>query len=150
MKRILSLLLLLILVSVIQIIFNIYIPGTNLDIFGITVIAILMIFSNVSKLNMIFLSLIADILGQYYFGTHLLVFALFLIFIRKYSLFLTLCELSKKIISLNLIGLSYYLILSSINFLLQHVFIDFKSCIITFCLMPFIFYKLIKISELEL
>ncbi len=150
MKRMLSLLLLIILVSIIQIAVNIYIPGTNLDVLGITIIAVLMVFSNVSKLNMIIWSLAADILGQYYFGTHLLVFTLFMIFIKKYSLYLKLCDLSKKIISLNLIGLSYYLTLSSMNYLLQHVFIDFKSCLITFCLMPFIFYKLIKISELDL
>ena len=149
MKRILSLTIIMCIVILLQVLINVYIPDIHLDLLGLTILAVWISHAKVPGVIILLLSLLADIVGQYYFGTHMLLFTFVLIFVKKYSLYLCLCERFKKITYLQSIGLVYYLSLSVLNFFLQHVMISFTSILFTVILMPIIYYHICKIFEQE-
>lgn len=149
MKRIILLIMMLFCIGVFQIIISIYLNGVHLDLFGLTILAIWIHSPKMKMLAVFALSMIADMVGQYYLGTHLLLFTFIMLSISKYSLYLCLCNKIKRITSLQVIGMAYYLALSILNFGLQHVIPDIRSLFLTFIIMPMVYYYVCNICEDE-
>ena len=149
MKRIILLILLLFCICVFQITISIYINEVHLDLFGLTILAVWIHSPKMKGLVLFALSMVADLVGQYYLGTHLLLFTLIMLSISKYSLYLCLCNKIKRITSLQVIGLAYYLALSILNFGLQHVIPDIKSLFLMFIIMPTVYYYVCNLCEDE-
>lgn len=130
-----------------QLIINSYFFA-NIDLFGLTLLMILIIFARPSLISTVILSVFADLIGGggYYIGTHLLLFTIFMVLINNYITYLKLCALKTKIISLTILSCCYCFALNLSSLLLQHLPINLQSLWLTLLIMPIILYMLIKRS----
>ena len=138
----------LVLISLLQIVVNLYISNIHVDIFGLTLLAIWVSYYELYLL-LILLSLLADVLGQYYLGIHMLLFVFVLPVVRKYSVYLKLCDMAQQIIALQIIGLFYFFALSILDLLLQNITVSIKSIAVLFIIMPVVYYCVNKISKID-